>query len=164
MFSRINNWEELNIQLSIHDTKVNKTKKLKNERRFFCHTTKTREFSICRVSKSSIFQARKQELVSRGKRPESPTVKNSSCFQKCLMVYNMVLTLKRIKMTNCYFKSVIIVHWTFAFELKSQIEPLWKKPGDTVELLFFSKMPKKLTKMLIQPQKSRKESKKNEVA
>ena len=56
------------------------------------HTTKTREFSICRVSKSSIFQARKQELVSRGKRPESPTVKNSSCFQKCLMVYNMVLT------------------------------------------------------------------------
>ena len=76
----------------IHDTKVNKTKKLKNGRRFFCHTTKTREFSICRVSKSSIFQARKQELVSRGKRPESPTVKNSSCFQKCLMVYNMVLT------------------------------------------------------------------------
>ena len=145
MFSRINNWEELNIQLSIHDTKVNKTKKFsKNGRRFFCHTTKTREFSICRVSKSSIFQARKQELVSRGKRPESPTVKNSSCFQKCLMVYNMVLTLKRIKMTNCYFKSVIIVHWTFAFELKSQIEPLWKKPGDTVELLFFSKMPKKI--------------------
>ena len=74
------------------------------------------------------------------------------------------LLLKQVKMTNCYFKSVIIVHWTFAFELKSQIEPLWKKPGDTVELLFFSKMPKKLTKVLIRPQKSRKESKKNEVA
>ena len=145
MFSRINNWEELNIQLSIHDTKVNKTKKLKNERRFFCHTTKTREFSICRVSKSSIFQARKQELVSRGKRPESPTVKNSSCFQKCLMVYNMVLTFVHYFLKpkwQIVILSVIIVHWTFAFELKSQIEPLWKKPGDTVELLFFSKMPK----------------------
>ena len=148
MFSRINNWEELNIQLSIHDTKVkvNKTKKFsKNGRRFFCHTTKTREFSICRVSKSSIFQARKQELVSRGKRPESPTVKNSSCFQKCLMVYNMVLTFVHYFLKpkwQIVILSVIIVHWTFAFELKSQIEPLWKKPGDTVELLFFSKMPK----------------------
>ena len=76
--------------------------------------------------------------------------------------FDFCALLFKAKMTNCYFKSVINVHWTFAFELKSQIEPLWKKPGDTVELLFFSKMPKK--KMLIQPQKSRKESKKNEVA
>ena len=151
-----NNWEVA--QYSVIDPWSHKSKQNKEvlfeKRRFFATTPQKHvnsQFVESPKIKKVLFSKRGNRNWCREVRPESPTVKNSSCF-RCLMVYNMVLTFVHYGSKKWFEKeakwqsNVIFVHWTFAFEhysiFKRQIVPLWKKPGDTVEL-FFLKNAKK---------------------
>ena len=162
-----NNWEVA--QYSVIDPWSYKSKQNKEvlfeKRRFFATTPQKHvnsQFVESPKIKKVLFSKRGNRNWCREVRPESPTVKNSSCF-RCLMVYNMVLTFVHYGSKKWFEKeaewqsNVIFVHWTFAFEHYSILNAklcLCEKSQEIQLSYFFSqKCQKKLTKMLIQPQK-----------
>ena len=156
----VNNWEVA--QYSVIDPWSYKSKQNKEvlfeKRRFFATTPQKHvnsQFVESPKIKKVLFSKRGNRNWCREVRPESPTVKNSSCF-RCLMVYNMVLTFvhygskkwfekkeAKWQITECHFRSLNFCFWAL-LDLKRQIVPLWKKPGDTVELFFSQKCQKKI--------------------
>ena len=122
----VNNWEVA--QYSVIDPWSYKSKQNKEvlfeKRRFFATTPQKHvnsQFVESPKIKKVLFSKRGNRNWCREVRPESPTVKNSSCF-RCLMVYNMVLTFVHYGSKKWFEKeakwqsNVIFVHWTFAFE------------------------------------------------
>ena len=163
----VNNWEVA--QYSVIDPWSYKSKQNKEvlfeKRRFFATTPQKHvnsQFVESPKIKKVLFSKRGNRNWCREVRPESPTVKNSSCF-RCLMVYNMVLTFvhygskkwfekkkQNDKVMSFSFTELLLLSIT---RFKTPNCAFVKKSQEIQLSYFFSKMPKKLTKMLIQPQK-----------